>query len=138
MTVKEGDKVLVEYEGRLENGEVFDSSSMHGKPIEFIIGEGKLIKGFEDAIIGMEIGEEKEVKLSPEQAYGPRNPNSIYMVPRSKFPEGIMEGMTVGIPMPDGTKIPAMIAEVGESEVKLDLNHPLAGKTLIFKIKLVG
>lgn len=137
MEVKEKDKVFVEYEGKLESGEVFDSSALHeGKPLEFITGVGRMIPGFDKAVIGMKKGDEKEISLKPEEAYGTPNPAYVQKVPRDKFPEEIKEGMQIGIQTPQG-QIPAVIKKIEDSLVELDLNHPLAGKTLIFKIKLV-
>ncbi len=137
MVVKEKDKVFVEYEGKLDSGDVFDSSAAHGgKPLEFIAGAGMMIKGFDKAVIGMEKGEEKEITIKPEEAYGEPNPQYIQKVPKDKFPEEIKEGMQIGIQTPQG-QIPAVINKIEEDSVELDLNHPLAGKTLNFKIKLV-
>ena len=139
MAVKKGDKVKVDYTGTLEDGTVFDSSEKHG-PIEFEAGSGKVIKGFDDAVIGMKKGEEKEIKLKPSEAYGDPNPQLVKEIPRDKLPQdkepkpGMMLLMTMG----EGKQFPARITEVGKETVKIDLNHPLAGKTLIFKIKVVA
>jgi peptidylprolyl isomerase len=138
MTIKKGFKVKVEYEGRFSEGEVFDSTEKHGgEPIEFVVGSGMLVPGFENAVMGMDKGEEKEVTLKPEEAYGMPNPQYAQKVSKDKFPPEAKEGMTIGLPMPNGQQIPAVIKEIGETEVTLDMNHPLAGKTLIFKIKVV-
>jgi peptidylprolyl isomerase len=137
MVVKEKDKVYVEYEGKLESGEVFDSSELHGgKPLEFVTGIGRMIPGFDKAVIGMNKGDEKEISLKPEEAYGMPNPAYVQKVPRDKFPQEINEGMQIGIQTPQG-QIPAVVKSIEESFVELDLNHPLAGKNLMFKIKLV-
>lgn len=137
MEVKEKDKVYVEYEGKLESGEIFDSTALHGgTPLEFVTGIGRMIPGFDKAVIGMKKGDEKEISLKPEEAYGMPNPSYVQKVPRDKFPEEIKEGMQIGIQTPQG-QIPAIIKKVEENLVELDLNHPLAGKTLFFKIKLV-
>lgn len=139
MAVKKGDKIKVEYTGTLEDGTVFDSSEKHGQALEFEVGGGQLIKGFDEAVVGMEKGEEKEITLKPEEAYGERNEQLIKEVPKSQMPEGheIKQGMMLALNMPDGKQLPAMVAEVGDENVKIDLNHPLAGKTLKFKIKVV-
>lgn len=136
MGIKQGDKVKVEYTGTLENGEVFDSSEKQGKPLEFEIGAGQIIKGFEQAVIGMEKGEEKEITLKPEQAYGDYNPELVKKVPKDKLPEEAKQGAMLMMHLPNGMNIPAKVKEIGEKEATLDLNHPLAGKTLIFKIKI--
>ncbi len=139
MKAKEGSKVKIEYEGKLDDGTVFDSSEKHGKPLEFEIGEGMVIKGFENAIIGMEKGQEKEITIKPEEAYGQHNDQLIKKIPREQLPKEPepKKGMMLAIGTPDGKQFPATIVEVTDKEITLDLNHPLAGKTLHFKIKLV-
>lgn len=139
MTIKNGYKVKVEYEGKFENGEVFDSTEKQGGgALEFVPGTGMLVPGFEKAVIGMKEGEEKEVTLKPEEAYGEHNPEFVQEIPKDKFPPEAEEGMLIGLPMPGGQQIPAMISKIGEETVTLDMNSPLAGKTLIFKIKVVS
>lgn len=139
MAVKKGDKVKVEYEGKLEDGTVFDSSKKHGKPLEFEVGAGHIIKGFEDAVIGMKKGQEKEITIKPSDAYGDPNPKLVQEVPRDKLPQKqeVKAGMMLVMSLPDGNQIPARIVKVTKDTVTIDLNHPLAGKTLKFKIKLV-
>lgn len=139
MAIKKGDKVKIEYTGTLDDGTVFDSSEKHGKPLEFEVGEGKVLKGFEDALIGMKKGEEKEIKLKPEEAYGNPNPQLLKKVPKAQFPtdKELKPGMMLVIGTPDGKKFPARITEVSDTGITLDLNHPLAGKMLNFKIKVV-
>ena len=138
MAVEKGNKIKVDYEGKFEDGTVFDASEKHGEPLEFTAGEGMLVSGFDKAVIGMNVGEEKEVTLQPEEAYGPLNPEAIQKVPKDKFPAEAKEGMMIGIPLPNGQQIPAKIEKIGETEVTLDMNHPMAGKVLIFKIKVVS
>jgi FKBP-type peptidyl-prolyl cis-trans isomerase 2 len=137
--VKKGDKIKVEYIGTLEDGSIFDSSDKHEAPLEFTVGSGQLIKGFEDAVIGMKIGEEKEIKLPPEEAYGPHNPELVKDMPKDIFPENqeIQPGMVFVVGLQDGRQIPVWISKVSEDSVTVDLNPPLAGKTLNFKIKVV-
>ena len=132
-------KVKVEYEGRLEDGTVFDSSAKHGKPLEFELGKGQVIKGFEAAISNLKAGEETEVTLKPAEAYGEIREDLVKEVPRKQLPPGpeLNVGMMLMVGLPNGTQIPAKIAEVKPETVKIDLNHPLAGKTLIFKLKLL-
>jgi len=138
MVAQKGNIVKVEYEGRLEDGTVFDSTAKHGgEPLEFILQAGQMIKGFDNAVAGMEVGEEKEVTLQPEDAYGERNPEYVIRVPKENFPAEAKEGMMIGLPMPNGQQAPAVIAKIEDTEVTLDLNAPMAGKVLIFKIKLV-
>ena len=137
--IKNGDKVKVEYEGMLDDGTIFDSSKKNGQPLEFIVGEGNVIKGFDNAVRGMKKGEEKKVKIKAKDAYGESNPQLIKKVPREQLPQKqeIKEGMVLVIGLPNGQRIPARIIEVLNKEITLDLNHPLAGKDLTFKIKVV-
>ena len=139
MPIKNGDKVKIEYTGKLDDGTIFDSSEMHGVPLEFKVGAKQVIKGFENAIIGMEKGEEKEIKLEPKEAYGYPDEQLIKNVPKDKMPQGgeIKPGMLLGLTLPNGAQVPAKVLEVTDTEVIIDLNHPLAGKTLNFKIKAV-
>ena len=137
-TVKKGDTVTVQYTGTLDSGEVFDSSE--GKnPLVFTVGAGKVIKGFDDAVVGMKTGEEKSIKLKPEEAYGNRNEQYVKEVPRKVFPEtmDLKLGMVVVLGNQTGQKIAAIVKEVKGESVLLDFNHPLAGKNLNFKIKIV-
>ncbi len=138
--VKSGDKVKVEYTGSFEDGEIFDSSEMHGQPLEFETGKGMMIPGFEKAVIGMKLGEEKTIHLECEEAYGERNPQLVNKAPKAQLPkeQEPQKGMMLLIKLPNGAQFPAMITAVDENEVTLDLNHPLAGKCLNFKVKIVG
>lgn len=141
MPVEKGNKVKIEYEGTLSDGSVFDSTEKQGgNPLEFVVGSGQIIKGFDDAVVGMEKNEEKSVSLMPKDAYGDVNPEMVKEIPRDKLPKDkeLKEGMMLALALPDGNQIPAKIAEVGDSLVKIDLNHPLAGKNLNFKIKVFG
>ena len=140
MAVKKGDKIKVEYTGTLDDGLVFDSSTKHGQPLEFEVGSGQIIKGFDDAVQGMEVGQEKEITLPPPAAYGDVNPELVKNVPKEQLPKDkeITAGMVLGVQLPNGMQFPAKIVEVRDKDVSIDLNHPLAGKTLHFKIKIVG
>jgi len=137
-TVKKGDKIKVEYTGSLEDGTIFDSSDKHDNDLVFIVGEGQIIKGFDDAVLGMKVGEEKEIKLPPDQAYGPHNPEFVKEMPSDIFPQDqeLKPGMIFMINLEDGRNIPVRITKVAGEKVTIDLNPPLAGKTLIFKIKI--
>jgi FKBP-type peptidyl-prolyl cis-trans isomerase 2 len=141
MVVKKGNKVKIEYEGSLDSGEVFDSSQKQGQLLEFVIGEGQVIPGFENAVIGMEKGQEKTVKIKSKEAYGEKNMDLMKQIDKQNLPEEIrgkvQPGMVLGMQSPDGRQIPVMIAEVDENTITLDLNHPLAGKNINFKIKLI-
>lgn len=141
MTVKNGDKVSVEYEGKFDSGEVFDSTSHgdHSHPLDFVVGENHVIKGFEEAVLGMNEGDEKEISIKPEEAYGERKEELVRDFDRKDIPlkEEPKEGMVLGFNAPNGQQFPATIAKVTDDKITFDLNHPLAGKTLNFKIKLV-
>ncbi|MGI0086366.1 MAG: FKBP-type peptidyl-prolyl cis-trans isomerase [Nitrosotalea sp.] len=138
MAAKTGNKVKVEYVGKLDDGSVFDSSEDHGKPLEFEVGSGHVIKGFDEAILGMNEGDEKEFTIQPAEAYGQHDPTLVQKVPREVFPQeaDLTAGLLFEAGLPTGEKVPAMITAADEVIVTVDLNHPLAGKTLNFKIKL--
>lgn len=137
--IKKGDKIKVDYTGTLEDGTVFDDSKKHGQPLAFQVGEGQLIKGFDEAVVGMEPGQEKEITLKQAEAYGEPNPEMMKVVPRDQLPkeQEPKEGMMLMIGLPTGQQMPAKIAKVEDGNVTIDLNHPLAGKTLKFKIKVI-
>ncbi len=137
MTIKKGDKVKVHYTGTLDDGSVFDSSE--GKdPLEFEAGTGKVIKGFDAAVLGMKKGEEKEVNIPAAEAYGEPNDQMKQKVPRDQLPQDQEPkvGTMLALASPDGQQVPARITEVTDKDITIDLNHPLAGKNLTFKIKV--
>lgn len=139
MPVEKGNTIKVEYTGTLDDGTVFDSSEKHGQPLEFKVGEGSVIKGVDDAVVGMQVEEEKDVHVKSEDAYGEPNEQLKQTVPRDKMPEmeeEIKPGMVLVAQTPDGKKLPATVVDVNDSEITLDLNHPLAGKDLNFKLKI--
>ena len=138
MSVKNGDMIQVHYTGTLEDGSVFDSSEKHGKPLEFKVGEGKVIKGFDDGVLDMKEGEEKDIHIKCDNAYGQPNPQLKQVIPMDKFPlKDAKVDMMLMIKTPDGHQMPAKIVAMSETEVTLDMNHPLAGKDLNFKLNLV-
>lgn len=134
--IKKGSKIKVDYVGTLEDGTVFDASEKHGKLLEFEAGSGQVIKGFDDAVLGMKLDEEKEITLQPEEAYGSAKPELKKEVPRDQLPKDQepKAGMILLIGLPNGQQLPARIVAVTKEKVTLDLNHPLAGKVLKFKI----
>jgi len=134
-----GDTVKIHYTGTLDDGYKFDSSYDHLEPLEFTIGRGEMIRGFEQAVVGMEPGETKIVRIASNQAYGRHNPEKVIQVSRSKMPEGLEQeiGMRVQGSMPDGQTVEFTIVSLTESEVTLDGNHSLAGKDLTFDIELL-
>ncbi|MFC1741516.1 peptidylprolyl isomerase [Nanoarchaeota archaeon] len=137
-TAKKGDIACVHYTGKLETGEVFDSSKDR-EPLEFELGSGQLIKGFDTTVEGMKVGDKKEVLLNPDEAYGERDDKRVQSVPRDMLPKEPepKEGMMLTMKAPTGQMFPAKIDKVEKDMVVLDLNHPLAGKKLNFEIELV-
>ena len=135
---KYGDTVKVHYTGRLDDGTVFDTSA-NGDPLQFTIGSGQIIPGFEQAVVGMNPGESKTVKIPAEDAYGQRREDLIIEVEKSQLPEGLKPevGLQLQSRQPDGRIVVLTIADMTESHVTLDANHPLAGKDLTFEIQLV-
>ena len=135
---KDGDTVKVHYTGTLESGEVFDTSKER-EPLEFKLGEGQLIPGFEKAVIGMNAGESTKVDIPSDEAYGEAREDLVIKVPKDQLPEDVepQVGMQLQVNQPNGQPIPVRITEVGESELTLDANHPLAGKDLSFDIELI-
>ena len=137
--MKKGDRVKIDYIGSLDDGTVFDTSERHGKPLEFEVGGGKLLKKFEDSVVGMKIGQEKNIRIQPSEGYGFPNQELIRKFPRSNLPKDHepKPGMVLAITMPNGDQIPAQIINVTTNEITVDMNHPLAGKVLNFKVKIV-
>jgi peptidylprolyl isomerase len=141
MRIENGNKVKLDYEGRFEDGTIFDTSKHgdHSHPLEFTVGQNQVIPGFEKGLIGLEEGNEKEIFINSKDAYGARNELMVHKVPISAVPEGIIpkKGMILALNSPEGQQIPVPIVDVSETEITLDMNHPLAGKNLIFKIKIL-
>ena len=141
MNVKKGSKIKVEYEGKLDNGEIFDSSQHgdHSHPLEFVVGEGQVITGFEKVVVGMKKGDEKEFEIEPQDAYGGYNDRLKKDIPKSALPQEQepKEGMVLLLGTPDGRQFPVKISGVDKENITVDFNHPLAGKKLHFKIKVV-
>ena len=137
--VETGKFVSVHYTGTLENGERFDSSEGR-PPLEFQVGAGQMIRGFETAVMDMAVNEKKTVTLTPEEAYGERDETRTHEFPRAQVPPEITPevGQTIGLTSPEGQQIPARIVGVDDEKVTFDLNHPLAGQTLVFDIEVVG
>ena len=137
--VENGVFVSVNYTGTLENGEVFDTSEGR-QPLGFQTGSGQLIKGFEDAVMGMSINEKKEFTLAPEDAYGIRDENQVHHFPKAELPPGVAPkvGDTVALSTAQGQRIPAKLIDMDDEKLTFDLNHPLAGKSLTFAIEVVG
>ncbi len=137
--VKNGDTVRVHYHGKLTNGSTFDSSEGR-EPLEFTVGQGQVIKGFDDALINMAIGEKKTVNIPVDQAYGQRNDDMMMEYPKSEFPADMKpeKGMQLHMSDNTGNVFPVVVTEVQDDVVILDANHPLAGEDLIFDLELVS
>jgi peptidylprolyl isomerase len=135
---KTNDLVRVHYTGSLEDGTVFDSS-LDRQPLEFKIGHGVIIPGFENGIIGMNEGDTKVVSIQPEDAYGMHRNELVGVIERVRVPNNIKPevGMVLKVRSPEGEMIKVTVTDVNETSVTLDMNHPLAGKELIFEIKLI-
>jgi peptidylprolyl isomerase len=136
---KNGDRVRVHYTGRLDDGQVFDSSR-EGDPLEFMVGAGEVIPGFDDGVRGMKVGESKTIEIEPDEAYGPRRDALITSIPRetAEFPVEPQVGMRFALPLQDGNQLEVVITEVTADHVTIDGNHPLAGERLTFDVELVG
>ncbi|MCQ6963068.1 FKBP-type peptidyl-prolyl cis-trans isomerase [Methanolobus chelungpuianus] len=148
-TVESGDYVTVDYTGRYENGSVFDTSieqvavdsglynpARNYEPMSIVVGDGKRIEGFDEAIIGMAVGEEKSVTIPPEKAYGNYSPDRVFSIPSEEF-------INANITPEVGLKVPTMlgtctVTTVTEGNVTLDCNHQLAGETLVFTIQVIS
>ena len=135
---KDGDSVKVHYTGSLDDGTVFDSSRDR-EPLQFTLGKGQLIKGFEDAVTGMSVGEKKTVRILSNEAYGPHRDELMLKFNKTDFPPDIepKEGLVLNLKSPDGRFLLAEITEVSGDSVTLNANHPLAGQNLTFEIDLV-
>ena len=138
MLVKNGDTVNIHYTGKFEDGQEFDSSK--GKdPLTFKVGSGQVIPGFEEAVIGMKEGEKKKISISPEKAYGELRKDLIKEFPRSMLGTGqVSVGQVVQLKTVDDQIVSARVEGLADNTVTFNLNHPLAGKTLCFKLELIN
>ena len=140
MVIKKGDIIKVEYEGRLEDRTIFDSTELQGgKPMKFEVGIGLLIRGFDNAVVGKEVGDEFTITLKASEAYGEVDPQLIQVISKDQLPKDIdpEPGMMLNAFDANGAQSMIWIKEVDDEFVTLDMNHPMAGKTLIFKIKIL-
>jgi len=136
--VKAGDKVRIHYTGTLADGTTFDSSQGRD-PLEFTVGSGQIISGLDREVEGMKVGDKQTVTVPAEEAYGAHDPAKVQQVPRSALPPELepQEGMQLQAQTPQGGQVALMITSVGEQEITVDANHPLAGKDLVFDIEMV-
>jgi FKBP-type peptidyl-prolyl cis-trans isomerase 2 len=133
--IENGSKVKVHYTGKLEDNNVFDSS-VEREPLEFTVGQGQLIPGFEQGVMGLTTGDKKTIEIEPEQAYGPVREDLINEVPKENLPEGVEVGHMLQAQTEQGP-INVKVVELNETTGKVDANHPLAGKKLIFDLEVV-
>lgn len=138
MQVKTGDVVRVHYTGTLLDGSQFDSS-VGRNPLEFTVGAGQMIAGFDAGVLGMVVGEKKTLQIDPDHGYGQSNPEAIIEFPRTNVPEGmeLEVGMQLNLQNEYGQPVPVVIMDIREDVVVMDANHSLAGKDLIFEVELV-
>ncbi len=137
--VEYGNTVKVHYTGKLDDGTVFDSS-IDRDPLQFTLGEGQMIPGFEQAVVGMSLNESKTVTIQMDQAYGPHREEMVTAIERNQIPENMQQlevGQQLQIRQDDGQTFLVLVTDVAESSVTLDANHPLAGKDLTFDLQLV-
>lgn len=139
MKVKNGDSVKVHYVGTLNDGNEFDNSYKRGSTLDFQVGGGQMIKGFDNALVEMSVGDKKKINIKSDEAYGPRREEAIMVVSKENFPPDFVakEGEMVQGQTENGQPITALVLEVQEKDVILDMNHPLAGEELNFEIELV-
>ncbi|HEX8474565.1 MAG TPA: peptidylprolyl isomerase [Pyrinomonadaceae bacterium] len=137
-SAKDGDTVRVHYTGRLDSGEVFDTSE-GGEPLEFTVGAGQVITGFDEGVRGMNIGDKKTINIASDDAYGPRVDALVQEVERAGMNIDVepQVGMNLVMQLPDGNQIPVAITGVTDTHITLDANHPLAGQDLTFDVELV-
>ncbi|ADI15531.1 FKBP-type peptidyl-prolyl cis-trans isomerase [Truepera radiovictrix] len=137
-TAKQGDTVRVHYRGTLADGREFDAS-FGREPLEFTLGAGEVIAGFDKAVTGLAPGQSRTAHISADEAYGPHREEMVLEVPRDNFPDGITPeaGQQLELTHEDGQRIPVLVTAVSEASVTLDANHPLAGHDLTFEVELV-
>ena len=136
--IKDGDTVKVHYTGTLTDGEVFDSS-INRDPLQFTLGTGQLIPGFEKAVIGLKVGDVTKAEIPSAEAYGERNPEMEIKVQKAQLPPDMEPevGMQLQLNQENGQPVPCQISNIDGEEITIDANHPLAGKDLIFNIEIV-
>jgi len=132
--VETGDEVEVHYTGTLDDGSQFDSSRERGEPLKFKVGSGKIIPGFNDAVLGLKVGGTRKVRVEPERAYGNRREDLVVRIPLEQVPGEVRKGQTLQL----SNGMPAVVVDVGEDSAEIDANHRLAGQALNFDVELVS
>lgn len=137
--IRDGDVIRVRYTGRFPDGKVFDTTDGRA-PFTFVVGSGAVVKGFDAAVRGLRAGERTSVTIDPDMAYGPHNPENVMSISRSSIPAGmnITTGMQLKLPLQGGKAVTATVVKVTRELIRLDANHPMAGKTLVFDIEIVA
>jgi len=133
--IEKGSKVKVHYTGKLEDNNVFDTS-VNKEPLEFTVGEGMLIPGFENGVLGMKTGDKKTIELSVEEAYGERRDDLINEIPKNNLPENVEVGQMLQAETEQGP-ITVVVTDINEETAKIDANHPLAGRKIFFDLEIV-
>jgi FKBP-type peptidyl-prolyl cis-trans isomerase 2 len=138
MAVQSGDTIKIHYHGRLSDGTTFDSSAGRS-PLEFTVGSGSVIKGFDDGVQGMVVGDKKTIEIPFLHAYGPEDPSMIIEFPADRLPDDLKPeiGMQLNMNNSEGQQFPVVITDINQEHIVLNANHPLAGKDLIFDLELV-
>lgn len=137
-TIAPDAKVTLHFAIKLENGQVVDSN-FEGKPATFVVGDGQLLDGFENTLLGMQAGDEAVIDILPEQGFGMSNPNNMQRIPRKQFGDMALEkGLVISFADASDGELPGMVAEFDERMVTVDFNHPLAGKNLKFEVKILS
>ena len=140
MAIKQGDIIKVEYTGTFDDGTIFDSTKANGGiPLKFEVGAGQIIPGFDNSVVGKSVGNEFNIRLEPSEAYGEYKEGMTQSVSKDQFPpeQEPKAGLMILLMGPKGQPVPASIKEVEDDIVTIDLNHPMAGKVLNFKIKII-
>ncbi|MEP0072004.1 MAG: peptidylprolyl isomerase [Marinomonas sp.] len=135
--ITESSRVTLHFELSLEDGSIVDSNFSQA-PASFVFGDGSLLPAFEEALLGMSVDQESSQVMPPEKAFGVHNESNIQRMPRSQFAMDLEEGMVVSFADMSKNELPGVIAEIGEKEVVVDFNHPLAGRSLTFKVCIVA
>lgn len=139
LAIGPGTQVTLHFAIKMADGTLVDST-FDGSPATFSVGDGNLLPGFEQALMGLCAGDEKEFPISPEQGFGQRNPNNIQEIPKNSFADDIEleEGLMVSFADAQQAELPGVVAEVNDDVVKVDFNHPLAGRDLIFEVRIIA